>query len=140
MIILYCCCSTEMACTFLPQQNMWELSELDTFKLEKWTYLPNHWSRLRFQGYRCESGMPSLKISTTVPLKFKWFLTNIHGAGTTDSLPAGSPECQGRIHLILDLDQSIQHHGTTVVQIHLVFNHLRFISSSLRVPSRTQEG
>ena len=36
-------------------------------------------------------------------------LTNIHGARATDSLPAGPPEGQAGVHLVLDLDQGVQH-------------------------------
>lgn len=39
--------------------------------------------------------------------------TNVHAAGATDALPAGPTEGQGRVDLILDLQQGVQHHGTT---------------------------
>ena len=42
-------------------------------------------------------------------------LTDIHGARPADALPAGPPEGQGRVHLVLDLDQSVEDHGATVV-------------------------
>ena len=62
-------------------------------------------------------------------------LTNIHGAGTTDSLATGSSEGQTRVHLILDLDERVQHHGAAVVQVHLVVLHLRLGPRLLRIPS-----
>ena len=36
-------------------------------------------------------------------------LTDIHGAGPADSLPAAPPEGEARVHLVLDLDQGVQH-------------------------------
>ena len=62
-------------------------------------------------------------------------LTNIHGAGATDSLPAGPPEGQTGVHLVLDLDQRVQHHRPAVVQINLVILHLWFAARLLRVKS-----
>ena len=45
---------------------------------------------------------------------------NIHGTGTTNSFPAGSTKCQGRVLFILNLDESIQDHWTAIVQINWV--------------------
>jgi len=50
--------------------------------------------------------------------------SNVHGARATDAFPAGPSEGQGGVHLVLDLDQSVQDHGTTVVQVNLVVLHL----------------
>ena len=36
-------------------------------------------------------------------------LTDIHGAGAADSLPAAPPEGEAGVHLVLDLDQGVQH-------------------------------
>ena len=36
-------------------------------------------------------------------------LTDIHGAGSADSLPAAPPEGEAGVHLVLDLDQGVQH-------------------------------
>ena len=41
----------------------------------------------------------------------------VHGAGTADPLSAGSSEGEGRVHLVLDLNQGIEDHGTALVQI-----------------------
>ena len=67
-------------------------------------------------------------------------LTDIHGAGATDSLPAGPPEGQTGVHLVLDLDQSVQNHRAAVVQINLVILHLGLASRLLRVKSVDGEG
>ena len=62
MNILYSCCSTEMACTFLPQEKWCELF----FKIEKCAYLRNSCSRLRFQ-VPLWIGHALLKTTTPVP-------------------------------------------------------------------------
>ena len=61
--------------------------------------------------------------------------SDIHGTGATDSLPAGPPEGQAGVYLILDLHQRVQHHRPAVVQINLVILHLRFAARLLRVKS-----
>ena len=61
-------------------------------------------------------------------------LTDIHGAGATDALPAGPPEGQAGVHLVLDLDEGVQDHGAAVIKIHLVVLHLRLVPWLLRVP------
>merc|ERR1719232_64292 len=61
--------------------------------------------------------------------------SNIHGARSTDSLSARSSECETRIHFILDFDQSIQDHGTTVVEVNLIVLHLGLCSRLFRIPS-----
>jgi len=63
------------------------------------------------------------------------YTSNIHGARSTDALPARSPECQAGIHLILDLDQSIQDHGSTVVEVNLVVLHLGLGPGLFWIPS-----
>ena len=67
-------------------------------------------------------------------------LTNIHGARATDSLPAGPSERQAGVHLVLDLDQGVQDHGATVVEVHLVVLHLWLVTRLLRVPPVDSEG
>merc|ERR1712013_923427 len=44
--------------------------------------------------------------------------SNIHGAGATNSFPAGPSECQRRVQLVFYLDQGIQHHWATILQVH----------------------
>ena len=40
---------------------------------------------------------------------------NIHSAATTNSLPATPPERQGGINFVLNPDQRVQHHGSSLV-------------------------
>ena len=80
--------------------------------------------------------------------------TNVHCAGAADSLPTASPEIQSTsilgptheikillpeseagVHLILDLDEGVQHHGATVVEVHLVLLHPGLVSRLFWVPS-----
>mmetsp|Transcript_19832 Transcript_19832/g.38873 ORF Transcript_19832/g.38873 Transcript_19832/m.38873 type:complete len:288 (-) Transcript_19832:50-913(-) len=48
---------------------------------------------------------------------------DVHGTAATDTLTARTAESQGGIHLVLDLDKSIQNHGTALVKVHRVVNH-----------------
>ena len=42
---------------------------------------------------------------------------DVHGATAADSLSAGPAEGQSRVQLVLDLDQTVQHHGTARVEV-----------------------
>jgi len=42
---------------------------------------------------------------------------NVHGTRTTDTLSARTPECEGRVNLVLDLDEGIEHHGSCLVEV-----------------------
>jgi hypothetical protein len=46
---------------------------------------------------------------------------NVHGARTANTFTARPTEGQGRIHLVFDLDESVQHHWATGIQVNLVF-------------------
>lgn len=46
--------------------------------------------------------------------------TNVHGAGTADTLTAGATEGEGGVDLVLDLDQGIEDHGAAVVHVDLI--------------------
>lgn len=59
--------------------------------------------------------------------------SDVHGAGTANTLTARTTEGQGGINLVLDLDQGIENHGTTVVHINLVRLKLGLYSRSIRV-------
>ena len=60
---------------------------------------------------------------------------NVHGTGATDTLTTGSPEGQGRIHLVFDFNQGIQNHGSTSVQVDLIFLHLGLVSGLVGIPA-----
>jgi hypothetical protein len=65
---------------------------------------------------------------------------NVHGAGTADTLSAGSAESKSRVQLILDSDQSIQHHRTGLVEVEGVALHAGLVAGSIGVPSVDVEG
>lgn len=50
---------------------------------------------------------------------------NIHSAGPADSLAAGPSEGEGRIDLVLNLDQGVEDHGTALLEVDLVVLELR---------------
>ena len=60
---------------------------------------------------------------------------DIHSAASTDSLPTTPPECQGRIHLVLNANQCIQHHRARLVQIERVRLHFRFLRGRIGRPT-----
>ena len=39
--------------------------------------------------------------------------TELEGLAGLESLPAGSPEGKSGVHLVLDLEKHVQHHGST---------------------------
>lgn len=65
---------------------------------------------------------------------------NVHGAGTADTLTAGTTEGQGRVELVLDANESVQHHGTGLVQVKLVALHGGLLGRRVRVPAVDLEG
>lgn len=60
---------------------------------------------------------------------------DVHGTATTDTLSATPSEGQRRILLVLDLDQSIQNHRTSLVEINGVGLQPRLLGRGIRVPS-----
>lgn len=60
---------------------------------------------------------------------------NVHGAGTANTLTAGSAEGQGRVNLVLYPDKSVQHHGTGLVEVQLVALHVGLLTRLVRVPA-----
>lgn len=65
---------------------------------------------------------------------------NVHGTGAADTLSAGSSEGQRGILLVLDLQQRVQDHGTTVVQVDLVRLQLWLDLRGVWVPTVDLEG
>lgn len=59
---------------------------------------------------------------------------NIHGTATTDTLSATPPKCQGWVDFVLDPDQSVQHHGTSLVQVERITLHSGFRPRLVRIP------
>lgn len=60
---------------------------------------------------------------------------NVHGTGTTDTLSARSSESKSGVELILDLDQSIEHHRAALGEIDLVCLELGLLIGDIGVPS-----
>lgn len=58
---------------------------------------------------------------------------DVHGAGTADPLATRSAEGEGRVDLVLDLDESVEDHGPTFLEIDLVVFQLR-LRGAVRVP------
>ena len=59
---------------------------------------------------------------------------NIHGAGAANPLTAGTPEGERAVHLILDLDQRVQHHRPALVEINFESVIAR-VFAGIRVPA-----
>jgi succinate dehydrogenase / fumarate reductase iron-sulfur subunit len=59
---------------------------------------------------------------------------DIHGAGAAHALAAGTAEGQGRIQLILDLEQGVQDHRAAGSQVNLVGIHAR-VFPTVRIPA-----
>jgi hypothetical protein len=60
---------------------------------------------------------------------------NVHGTTPANSLTATPPESQCRVHLVLDPDERIEHHGPSLVQIERVRLHLGLRRWLIWVPS-----
>lgn len=60
---------------------------------------------------------------------------NVHGAGSADTLTAGSAESQSRVNLVLNPDKSVEHHGTGLLEVELVALHAGLLSRLVRVPA-----
>ena len=65
---------------------------------------------------------------------------NVHCAATANALSAASPESEGRVHLVLDPDKRVQHHGSGLVQVEGVGLHLGLGRGLIGVPAVDVEG
>lgn len=65
---------------------------------------------------------------------------NVHGAASADTLSAAPAEGQGGVDLVLNTDQSVQHHGTSLVQVQGVGLHSGLLGGLVRVPAVDMEG
>src|SRR5690606_14272361 len=64
---------------------------------------------------------------------------DVHRARAADALAAGTAEGQGRVDLVLDLDQRVQDHRPAAVQVDLVGVGARILGA-VRVPAVDLEG
>lgn len=60
---------------------------------------------------------------------------DVHGAASTDALSATSSESESWVNLVLDPDQSVQHHRARLVQVQGVRLHLGLARGLVGVPS-----
>lgn len=51
---------------------------------------------------------------------------DVHGAGAADALAAGAAESEGGVDIALDLDEGVEDHGPTVLEVDLVGLELGF--------------
>lgn len=65
---------------------------------------------------------------------------NVHGTTSANTLATTPPERQGGVHLVLDPDERIQHHGSGLVQVERVRLHLGLGGRLIWVPSVDVEG
>jgi len=63
------------------------------------------------------------------------YTVNVHGTTAANTFSARATECECRIHFVLDLDQCIQHHWASLVQINLVCLHKWLRGRLVWVPS-----
>lgn len=64
---------------------------------------------------------------------------DVHGAGAADALAAGAAEGEGRVDLVLDLDEGVEHHGPALLEVDLVVFELR-LRGAVRGPPVDREG
>lgn len=60
---------------------------------------------------------------------------NVHGTATADPLTATSSESQGRVELVLDTDEGVQDHGSSLVQVNGIGLHSRLFGRGVGIPS-----
>jgi len=60
---------------------------------------------------------------------------DVHGARTANTFTARSPESQGRVEFVLYPDESVEHHGSGLVQVEVVGGHLGLLTGLVRVPT-----
>src|SRR3546814_6339388 len=63
---------------------------------------------------------------------------DVHGAGAAHTFTAGAPEGEGRVRLVLDLDQRVQNHRRAAVEIDFVGIHPRVFTRSEEHTSELQ--
>ena len=65
---------------------------------------------------------------------------DVHCAASTNALSAASPEGESRVHLVLDPDERVQHHGSGLVQVEGVGLHLGLARGLIGIPAVDVEG
>ena len=59
----------------------------------------------------------------------------VHGTRAADTLSARTPERQGGVNLVLDLDEGVQNHGPSLIEIDLVRLERWLLLGLVRIPS-----
>lgn len=54
------------------------------------------------------------------------YLVGVCVSGGLSTFSTRASECEGGVNLILDLNESVQHHRPTMIEVYLVFLHVRF--------------
>lgn len=65
---------------------------------------------------------------------------DVHGTAAADTLTAAAPEGQGRVLLVLDADQRVQHHGAGLVEIERKGLHVRLLGRLVGAPAIDLKG
>lgn len=65
---------------------------------------------------------------------------DVHGTAAANALPATPPEGQGGVQLVLDPDQRIEDHGSSLIEIQGVLLHTRLLGRCVGVPAVDLEG
>jgi hypothetical protein len=65
---------------------------------------------------------------------------NVHRTTPTNALATTPSKCQGGVNLVLNSDQSIQNHGSRLIQIKSVALHMRLLSWLVGIPAVDVEG
>lgn len=60
---------------------------------------------------------------------------DVHGTASANTFTAASSESERRVDLVLDSDQGIQNHGSSLVKINCIVLHSRFLLGGVGVPS-----
>jgi len=94
-------------------------------------------------AYPCLSVSANVAVYPAFPLtqtRQRVDTINVHCAATANALSAASPECESGVHLVLDPDKRVQHHGSGLVQVEGVGLHFRLGRGLIRVPAVDVEG
>lgn len=65
---------------------------------------------------------------------------DVHGTAAANTLSATPAESQGRVQLVLDPHQSIEDHGSGLVQVEGIGLHARLLGRGIWVPPVNLEG
>ena len=73
---------------------------------------------------RVDAGLLGGVCGDTAQARQSVYAVNVHGAAAANALTTTPPEGESRVDLVLDTDERIQHHGSSLVQVESVCLHL----------------